>query len=475
MTNRAARAGGRALQCGHNRSGRGPCPPAVRCRCASHGSRRGDILFAHGGSNRQPPDGSNGVDPGRHLFEAINGLCDHGLSSGQMAVHHSVVQSAPRVFRSPRLPTCSGKRSTGTTFGRGRIRFVATPTHNQSCRRVSRLDRLQPTTRLIAVLVTVTSGALSACTPRTEAGSAISRNILTTVWDTVWSVSGQPEHPILEPGALASDTTHVYVVDWSERRLVALRAADGTQAWSAGRLGLGPGEFQQPVFVSSTSTGDVAVVDQATRRLTRYATDGSKKSDLSLLPLGGAPESFCALPGGGFLFALFASDSLVELLPTGERGRSVLKPSPVRDPKGLLDQVVLAGDASAAVCAAVLYLGVGYSMVSLSDSSRAFPFVEPVELPRWLRSAAGEDSLSSERLAALDAVVRNDTLWVLFQGNTDSQKRLLDAYDVRTGAYLSTLLLPTRANQFALAGDVIVLEAGQNDGSFALIAIRAAR
>ena len=211
---------------------------------------------------------------------------------------------------------------------------------------------------------------------------------------------------------------------------------------------------------------DVAVVDQATRHLTRYPTDGSTKGDLSLSPLGAAPESFCARPDGRFLCALFASDSLVELLPTGERGRSVLKPSPVRDPNGLLDQVALAGDATAEVCAAVLYLGVGFGRVSLDDSSRAFPFVEPVELPRWVRSTAGEHSLSSERLAALHAVLRNDTLWVLFPGNTESQERLLDAYDFRTGAYLSTLLLPTRANQFALAGNVIVLEAGQKDGSF---------
>ena len=45
--------------------------------------------------------------------------------------------------------------------------------------------------------------------------------------------------------------------------------------------------------------------------------------DVSLLPLGGAPESFCAQANGGFLFALFATDSLVELLPSGARGRSV--------------------------------------------------------------------------------------------------------------------------------------------------------
>lgn len=104
--------------------------------------------------------------------------------------------------------------------------------------------------------------------------------------------------------------------------------------------------------------------------------------------------------------------------------------------------------------------------MSLGDTARAFPFVEPVELPRWVRSTAGEHSLSSERLAALHAVLRNHTLWVLFQGNTESQKRVLDAYDFRTETYLSTLLLPTRANQFALAGDVIVLEAGQKDGAF---------
>jgi len=218
---------------------------------------------------------------------------------------------------SPSLPTCSGYCSTGTAYAWGRI--MAAATHNTLRYRMFRVARLHVTARLPGVLAT--GGALGACTAGTETGGAITRNILTTVWDTLWTVSGQSEHPILEPGSLAADTKQVYVVDWSDRRIVALQAADGSQAWSAGRLGLGPGEFQQPVFVSTTSTGDVAVVDQATRRLLRYATDGSQKGELSLLPLGAAPESFCALPDSRFLFALFASDSLVELLPTGERGK----------------------------------------------------------------------------------------------------------------------------------------------------------
>ena len=48
---------------------------------------------------------------------------------------------------------------------------------------MSRVDRLHLTARLIGVLVT--SGALGACTAGTETGGAITRNILTTVWDTL--------------------------------------------------------------------------------------------------------------------------------------------------------------------------------------------------------------------------------------------------------------------------------------------------
>ena len=324
------------------------------------------------------------------------------------------------------------------------------------------------------VAIIVGTGLLAGCTSRSERSNVGTRSIIASNWDTVWTVSGESEHAILQPVTLAADREHIFIVDWSEQRLVALRHADGVEAWSVGRKGSGPGEFQELAFVSMTPGGDVAVVDQLARRMTTYGSDGSARSDVSLLPLGGAPESFCAQANGGFLFALFATDSLVELLPSGARGRSVGKPSPVSDPKGLLNQVLLAGDATGTSCAAVLYVGAGFSSLSKLDSTRSFSYVEAMEVPQWLLSTSGADSLSSEAVSARHAVVRNDTLWVLFEGKTDWRRRLLDAYDLRTGSYLSTLLLPTRANKFALSGDLIVLQAPQKDGSVAFVAIRPA-
>ena len=46
-----------------------------------------------------------------------------------------------------------------------------------------------------------------------------------------------------------------------------------------------------------------------------------------------------------------------------------------------------------------------------------------------------DDSLSSEQVAVHHSVVRSDTHLGLFAESTDLQRRLLDRYDRRTGAY----------------------------------------
>lgn len=313
------------------------------------------------------------------------------------------------------------------------------------------------------------------CTPLSGRDGGRERLLSSPQWDTVWIASAQSDAAILEPGSLTADSAATYVVDWSERHVVALRNTDGRKLWSAGRRGSGPGEFSELMFLGTTPDGLIAAIDQASRRMSYYARDGSHVRDVSLLRLGGAPESFCMLPDGNQLFASFAADSLIVLSRSGDRIRAIPKPSPVRDPKGGLNQVLLRSDAIGARCAAALYLGVGFSQVSLEGETAIHPYIEDVPLPTWTYSAAGADSLTSDALAALDTFVRGDTLWVLFEGGSSLQRRILDAYDLRSGRYLSSLTLPTRANKFAWAGDLLVLEAGQGDGTFALVAVRQRR
>lgn len=109
-------------------------------------------MFTHRRSNRQPPDGAEGVHQGaiaskrsmacvttafrRSRWRCIIPMCDATRCGGC----------------SPRLPACSGDSSTGTTGASGRI--MAAPTHNALRHRMSRVDRLHLTARLIGVLVT---------------------------------------------------------------------------------------------------------------------------------------------------------------------------------------------------------------------------------------------------------------------------------------------------------------------------------
>jgi hypothetical protein len=92
---------------------------------------------------------------------------------------------------------------------------------------------------------------------------------VTPEWDTAWTIGPSSAEAILMPGAMAADARQVYVLDLG----VALRSKDGSVAWSAGRTGSGPGEFRQTVHVNVMPSGEIAVVDEAARRLSVFSQE----------------------------------------------------------------------------------------------------------------------------------------------------------------------------------------------------------
>ncbi len=296
------------------------------------------------------------------------------------------------------------------------------------------------------------------------------RRPIAVKWDTAWVLTDQSDPPVLQPEAIAAHNGKVFLVDLAVPGVLAVDAKTGRKLWATGRRGIGPGEFLDPYQLLPNDEG-VTVVDQTTRRTTHLGPDGRLLSTTSLAALGGAPLSGCALDGGDLLFSVFAADSFVRLDSSGHRRESVAMPFGVRDSRGVVNQVFVAGDTEMRVCAAGLMLGGGFAVISPAPVSM-HQYVEDMPVPRWLLSSEGEDSLSSDLAATLDAEVRHDTLWTLFEGRSASQRRLLDGYSVPSGRYLGTLELPTRANRFAMLGDLLVLKAGQPDGSFAVLALR---
>lgn len=95
-----------------------------------------------------------------------------------------------------------------------------------------------------------------------------------------------------------------------------------------------------------------------------------------------------------------------------------------------------------------------------------FPYVEHVDFPevREVRSGplGGRSSHMMRRpvRAGVSLSVVADTLFVLFSGKTPGRGRLLDKFDVQSGEYLETEVLPHFANEAVVDGDrVFTIEA----------------
>lgn len=75
-------------------------------------------------------------------------------------------------------------------------------------------------------------------------------------------------------GVVQTADSTVYVLDQEWRKIVAFRPDGEVQRVILGGPGEGPGEFQQPVHLAATSTGNLAALDYETSRITVFAPDG---------------------------------------------------------------------------------------------------------------------------------------------------------------------------------------------------------
>lgn len=100
--------------------------------------------------------------------------------------------------------------------------------------------------------------------------------------------------------------------------------------------------------------------------------------------------------------------------------------------------------------------GNGFFVWSGTDSIRSYPYVEHADFPTVVRTQLGPGQVGHSWLrrpdqSAQDIAIRGDTLIVLVRN------WILDMYDLNTGDYLSTTVLPTPARGLAVFREAYLL------------------
>lgn len=269
-------------------------------------------------------------------------------------------------------------------------------------------------------------------------------------WATMWTAGGtSADTVLLQPLALAADDEHVYVLDKGGTRIAALRAADGSLAWIAGREGSGPGELKRPQGITRSPGGEVIVSDAGNGRLSVFGTDGRYRR---AIPVGSPPyfDNLCALADGSFVVRSVGPVDAVFRLD-GE-GTPVSTPAlPWHDLNGRYRSVARQGwfahDPATGDCVYALRLGRGFARYSGDRFGPAHAYVESFDVPpSHVRRGPGGvfkgETVSDLTEAARGIAVSEGRLLVAFWGRSDRQGQVLDYYDLSSGKYLHSEPLP---------------------------------
>lgn len=279
-------------------------------------------------------------------------------------------------------------------------------------------------------------------------------------WAAAWTAGGTAsDTALLLPLSIAADDEHVYVLDKGASRVVALRAADGSVAWLAGREGSGPGELKRPQGITRSPTGEVIVSDAGNGRLAVFGTDGHFRRAVAV----GTPPYFdnlCALSDGSILLRSLAPVAPVYRL--GRDGTPLSTPAlPWSDLNGRYRAVARQGwfahDPVTGDCVYALRLGRGFTRYSAGRFGPAHPYVESYDLPTTHVQRGSGGQFKGERIsdnveAARGIGISGPHLLVAFWGTSDRQGCVLDYYDLRSGEYLHSEPLPYFEG-FTAAGD----------------------
>lgn len=296
------------------------------------------------------------------------------------------------------------------------------------------------------------------------------RRILPDTLLLVRSIGDSGSEVLYEPQILSATPDGRLVIFDSGEEAVREFTADGREGWHFGRKGQGPGEFEGASDVDVEANGDILVLDNINRRITRLDSTG-KLLGMTRIPNGVEPT--CLLPPTAedrLVVGTLSTRLLWQSMSTnGEPERSQVLPP------GVSYQSELVGEASSAFLAsgAVMVYRWSGTMVLLDGDGavrKVLEGIEPLPFPVAKSHAAEIPGLQNAHVtkvdpeapqAALSVSARDHRIFVLFEGTTGDAGKVVDIYDDSRGAYVGSVALPVRPISIAAlpGGRLATLEA----------------
>jgi hypothetical protein len=273
----------------------------------------------------------------------------------------------------------------------------------------------------------------------------LNRQIQPLALELQWRRGGPVEDSVLyTPWDVQANERHAVVLDQGGYRVRAFDVESGEVAWSVGRKGGGPMEFEAPSDLFANGDG-WSVWDWQLGRLTHLDENGRLLSE-RIVQSALAPGRFCALPDGRAA-VLLESDSAAAAILEADGTLSDVQDLPW---PGFSDLVSLQRNTKWATdgrgkCIAYVTMSTGFAVFEDGSFGPGHSYAEPIELPRVeINETRGRRSirLVDIQTAAGDAFVHGNELWLLFYGRTDDARRLIDVHDAASGAYLRSYRLP---------------------------------
>lgn len=305
----------------------------------------------------------------------------------------------------------------------------------------------------------------TACAPdqrESDGGAPRDRRLSVTEWDTAWTVGGSSQDSLLlNPFLVAADGATVYVFEGGATRLLAFEAERGSLRWAAGRSGGGPLEFGRVRDLKLSADGSPALLDIGNRRITRLSAEGALRDEIAL-PSVGYAEQMALLADGRFVLLTDHPDSAFAVVD--ESGKLVERFALPWEKFTELDPLVRQGSIASSrdgrSWTFAFSLGDGWMPFrGVRSAGDRKPYVEAAQFPEVVRKKEG-NSVTTELASytpcsACSVTMDGADFYAHFGGLTQHRRRVLDRYDVASGEYRESYLLPVAAIAVAVADGVV--------------------
>ena len=287
------------------------------------------------------------------------------------------------------------------------------------------------------------------------------RRFIQVSFDTVFATQfSEQDTVLLDPGFMEVDSSGVVMYDVPRAAVVKLDGS-GKLMWTLGRSGGGPAEFRHVRDIERGPNGSIAVLDPGLGRVTILTPQGGVRAMVDVAAAGHA-EQIVPLSGGRFVLGRLSSTApFVVVDSLGVVQDSIKAPwLPFGSLNPMAAQFYLAASNTPGRWVAGLSLGsVFWIMDGMSPLVPSASYVEWNDAPEPTITKSGNAITTRVPNAptAVDLVLADTAMFVLFRGESEHAGRLIDVYEPATGRYRYSLLLPTTSTELAYSGGAFYL------------------